>query len=539
MDQLAPGDPQHIGSYRLLTRLGSGGMGHVYLARSDRGRTVAVKLVRPELAVQEPFRRRFRQEVGAARRVGGQWTAPVLDADTDARVPWVATGYVAGPSLHSAVTAHGPLPERSVRILAAGLAYALRDIHAAGIVHRDLKPSNVLMTLDGPRVIDFGIARALEPLTSGGLTRTGEVVGSPGFMAPEQVRGEAVTPACDVFSLGSLLAYAATGVLPFADPTGDGNPHSVMFRIANEEPELPGLPESLRALVRDCLAKDPTVRPTPEDVLTRVGAGETVADGRPLEPWLPGPLVTDLGRHAVQLLEWEAPGPVRPATTLVGPPTTAAPSAGGAVPTAPAPSRRSAVALAALAVAVALGAAGGVYAVYRSSGAGPQNPGHQPEAHTSVASGPDGGPGASPAADAPGGNDPKALAPTPPVATATTAAPAGSAGTVPPAYLGVWAASFEGNGGTNTRRLVLRQGRPGDPVMTLTGQGPTHTCVWNATLLAAGPPLRLSPSTVTSGNPATCSPGEWSRLTLRPDGTLTRELVGSTGVPLTYRKVAG
>ncbi|MGW3461170.1 serine/threonine-protein kinase, partial [Streptomyces olivaceoviridis] len=169
MEKLGPGDPQEIGAYRLLARLGAGGMGHVYLARSDRGRTVAVKLVREELAAQEEFRARFRQEVRAARRVGGYWTAPVLDADTEAAVPWVATGYVAGPSLQRVVGHdHGALPERSVRILAAGLAHALKDIHAAGIVHRDLKPSNVLVTIDGPRVIDFGIARARETATAGG-----------------------------------------------------------------------------------------------------------------------------------------------------------------------------------------------------------------------------------------------------------------------------------------------------------------------------------------------------------------------------------
>ena len=196
MDQLGIGDPQTIGGYRLLARLGAGGMGQVYLARSDRGRTVAVKLVREELARQEEFRARFRQEVRAARQVGGDWTAPVLDADTEAAVPWVATGYVAGPSLQQVVGHdHGALPERSVRILGAGLAYALKDIHAAGIIHRDLKPSNVLVTIDGPRVIDFGIARALETVTDGGLTRTGALVGSPGFMAPEQVRGDRITPA--------------------------------------------------------------------------------------------------------------------------------------------------------------------------------------------------------------------------------------------------------------------------------------------------------------------------------------------------------
>ncbi|MFF9771292.1 protein kinase [Streptomyces sp. NPDC014636] len=316
MEKLGPGDQRalpaggwgKIGAYRLLARLGAGGMGHVYLARSDRGRTVAVKLVREELAEQEEFRARFRQEVQAARRVGGHWTAPVLDADTEAAVPWVATGYVAGPSLQQVVGHdHGALPERSVRILAAGLAQALKDIHAAGIVHRDLKPSNVLVTIDGPRVIDFGIARALETATGGGegLTRTGSLVGSPGFMAPEQVRGDRITPACDVFCLGSVLAYAATGALPFG--AANSGAHALMFRIAQEEPNLTGVPEGIADLVRHCLRKDPGARPSLDVILERTGVEDTVVGGRSRDPWLPSSLVAQLGRHAVQLLEVENP----------------------------------------------------------------------------------------------------------------------------------------------------------------------------------------------------------------------------------------
>ncbi|MEW1773218.1 protein kinase [Streptomyces sp. NPDC086777] len=306
MEKLGPGDPQHIGSYRLLARLGAGGMGHVYLARSERGRTVAVKLVRSELAEHEEFRARFRQEVRNAQRVGGFWTAPVLDADTEAAVPWVATGYVAGPSLQQVVEHdHGPLPERSVRILAAGLAHALGNIHAAGIVHRDLKPSNVMLTIEGPRVIDFGIARALETLPGERLTQTGSLLGSPGFMAPEQVRGDRITPACDIFCLGSVLAYAATGRLPFG--ATEGGAHALMFRIAQEDPDLSGLPEDIADVVRDCLRKDPAARPSLDAILARTGAGDTVWEGRSRDPWLPGALVAQLGRHAVELLEVEDP----------------------------------------------------------------------------------------------------------------------------------------------------------------------------------------------------------------------------------------
>ncbi|MFD8518678.1 protein kinase [Streptomyces capillispiralis] len=343
MEKLGAGDPQLIGAYRLLARLGAGGMGQVYLARSDRGRTVAVKLVREELARQEEFRARFRQEVQAARQVGGAWTAPVLDADTEAAVPWVATGYVAGPSLQQVVGHdHGALPERSVRILGAGLAHALKDIHAAGIIHRDLKPSNVLVTIDGPRVIDFGIARALETVTDGGLTRTGALVGSPGFMAPEQVRGDRITPACDVFCLGSVLAYAATGTLPFG--TANSGVHALMFRIAQEEPDLERVPEGLADLVRDCLKKDPAARPTLDRVLERTGAEDTVADGRSRDPWLPGALVAQLGRHAVRLLDAEDPeAPQRPTPTALSPapagpaPDAAAPGGPPAAPPAATP----------------------------------------------------------------------------------------------------------------------------------------------------------------------------------------------------------
>ncbi|MFD4607875.1 protein kinase [Streptomyces sp. NPDC058440] len=340
MQRLGPGDPQRIGAYRLLARLGAGGMGQVFLARSDRGRTVAVKLVRRELAQQEEFRARFRQEVRAARQVGGHWTAPVLDADTEAAVPWLATGYVAGPSLQRVVGRdHGPLPERSVRILAAGLAGALKDIHAAGLIHRDLKPSNVLVTIDGPRVIDFGIARALETVTDGGLTRTGALVGSPGFMAPEQVRGDRITTACDVFCLGSILAYAATGVLPFGGV--DSGVHALMYRIAEKEPDLQALPEGIADLVRACLRKDPAARPTVDRIIQRTGAEDTIADGRLRDPWLPGALVAQLGRHAVQLLNEENPenpeNPEDPGNPGETPDTPPPPDTPGITPSSGAP----------------------------------------------------------------------------------------------------------------------------------------------------------------------------------------------------------
>ncbi|MFH8254162.1 serine/threonine-protein kinase [Streptomyces roseolus] len=319
MDQLTAEDPPRIGPYRLIARLGAGGMGRVYLARSEGGRTVAVKVVQTEFAQHAEFRSRFAREVTAAKRVGGAWTAAVLDADTDAETPWVATQYIPGPDLHAVVAErHGPLPERSVRVLANRLALALQAIHGAGLVHRDLKPSNVLVTVDGPRVIDFGIARALDSISGDSLqTRTGMVIGSPGFMSPEQVRGLHVTTASDVFCLGSVLAYAATGRQPFG-AAGNGL-HAQLFRVAEEEPDLDGLPETLLGLVRECLRKDPAQRPTPEQITAR-----TATEG--VDEWLPGALLGQLGRHAAQLLDFD---PLRPHTALVP----------GQAPTPPAPAR--------------------------------------------------------------------------------------------------------------------------------------------------------------------------------------------------------
>ena len=320
MDRLRPQDPHRIGEYRLLGRLGEGGMGQVYLARSERGRTVAVKTIKRELAQEPDFRRRFADEITAAQRVGDQWTAPVLDADTDAATPWVATGYIAGPSLHEVVGRdYGPLPDRSVQLLANGLGHALRAIHGAGLVHRDLKPSNVLLTIDGPRVIDFGIARALEPGPGAGVTRTGATVGSPGFMSPEQVRGQRVTPASDVFCLGSLLAYAATGRTPFG--ALDSGVHILMFRIAEESPDLTGVPTALHELITSCLAKEPERRITVEGLLHA-----TQPEAASREPWLPGALVAQLGRHAVRLLDSENPlsrvdNPVLPGQPRTNPAT--------------------------------------------------------------------------------------------------------------------------------------------------------------------------------------------------------------------------
>ncbi|MEU5282818.1 protein kinase [Streptomyces sp. NPDC020755] len=301
---LAAGDPVRIGPYPLLGRLGAGGMGRVYLARSAGGRTVAVKVVHEEHIANGEFRARFRREIAAARRVGGRYTAPVLDADADAEPPWVATGYVPGPSLEQAVREHGPLPAASVHALAEGLLRALGGIHAAGIVHRDLKPSNVLLTVDGPRVIDFGIARALQVSVESLLTSTGMVIGSPGFMAPEQILGEETGPGADVFSLGCVLMYAATGRLPFG--AGVSNQHAVMFRIVQSPPDLAAVTDTpLRELIERCLTKSAAERPGVKALLEALTPAPSSA--APRGAWLPPVLLARLAQQSALLLDAEVP----------------------------------------------------------------------------------------------------------------------------------------------------------------------------------------------------------------------------------------
>ncbi|MGY1499745.1 serine/threonine-protein kinase [Streptomyces sp. QTS52] len=566
MDKLRDGDPVRIGAYRLVGRLGAGGMGQVYAARSERGRTVAVKLVRRELAEQDEFRDRFRREVAAARRVGGRWTAPVLDADTEATVPWLATGYVAGPSLKQVVGHdHGPLSEYSVRVLAAGLAHALHDIHAAGIVHRDLKPSNVLVTIDGPRVIDFGIARALETVTESGLTHAGALVGSPGFMAPEQVRGDRVTAAADVFCLGSVLAYAVTGALPFG-AVGSGA-HAMMFRIAQEEPDLTGVPEGLVGLVRDCLHKNPAQRPTPEQILERTGvSADPVAAGTggyERDTWLPGALIAQLRRHAVELLDAEVEtgvaGPVEESDPEAPDPEELdalpehAPPAGPPAHSAHGHPRHHPQPFAATpGDSQRLPAWPGdpvleepaVPAAWSTTPSGPPPPygvGHAQargrRSRLSLALGVAAlvvalGAGASIVALLNGDDGTPATPPSP-----TPTSP--PAGVVPSGFLGTWTASIDNATGHNARRLTIRQGEVGGRVLTLVADGPAYHCVFVAALTERSTSealLRIGPSRVTVGEPASaCTPGAASTLTLRKDGTLERATEGSGG-KLTYGK---
>ncbi|MFV6030068.1 serine/threonine-protein kinase [Streptomyces sp. NPDC056264] len=255
MMRLRREDPRIVGSFRLHRRLGAGGMGVVYLGSDRRGQRVALKVIRPDLAEDQEFRSRFAREVSAARRIRGGCTARLVAADLEAERPWFATQYVPGPSLHDRVAEEGSLRAADVASIGAALSEGLVAVHEAGVVHRDLKPSNILLSPKGPRIIDFGIAWATGAST---LTHVGTAVGSPGFLAPEQVRGAAVTPATDVFSLGATLAYAAMADSPF----GHGSSEVMLYRVVHEEPQLHGVPDALAPLIRACLAKDPEDRPS-------------------------------------------------------------------------------------------------------------------------------------------------------------------------------------------------------------------------------------------------------------------------------------
>ncbi len=282
MMRLRREDPRVVGSFRLHRRLGAGGMGVVYLGSDKKGQRVALKVIRPDLAEDQEFRSRFAREVSAARRIRGGCTARLVAADLDADRPWFATQYVPGPSLHDKVVDGGPLGAADVAAVGAALSEGLVAVHEAGVVHRDLKPSNILLSPKGPRIIDFGIAWATGAST---LTHVGTAVGSPGFLAPEQVRGAAVTPATDVFSLGATLAYASMGDSPF----GHGSSEVMLYRVVHEEAQLHGVPDALAPLVRACLAKDPEERPSTLQLslrLKEIAAREAqgLADVRPPAP---------------------------------------------------------------------------------------------------------------------------------------------------------------------------------------------------------------------------------------------------------------
>jgi predicted Ser/Thr protein kinase len=287
-------DPRMVGGYRLVARLGSGGMGRVYLSHTPGGRAVAVKVIRPELAENAEFRKRFQAEVAAASRVHGLYTAPVVDSDTEGSVPWCATAYVPGPSLADAIRDHGPLPVDTVLRLIAGVAEALQAVHREGIVHRDLKPSNVLLADDGPRVIDFGVARAADTTS---VTQSGMALGTVAYMAPEQALGGEAAPSADVFALGQTAVFASTGSGAF----GDGDSHAVLYRVVHEQPDLGQVPDEIRELVERCLRKPAAERPSVEEVIRSV---QTIQAHRGDEArytsgaWLPGELAAGIAARA-------------------------------------------------------------------------------------------------------------------------------------------------------------------------------------------------------------------------------------------------
>ncbi|MFD4376930.1 serine/threonine-protein kinase [Streptomyces sp. NPDC058486] len=326
MMRLRREDPRIVGAFRLHRRLGAGGMGVVYLGSDRRGQRVALKVIRPDLAEDQEFRSRFAREVSAARRIRGGCTARLVAADLDAERPWFATQYVPGPSLHDRVAEEGPLRAADVASIGAALSEGLVAVHEAGVVHRDLKPSNILLSPKGPRIIDFGIAWATGAST---LTHVGTAVGSPGFLAPEQVRGAAVTPATDVFSLGATLAYASMGDSPF----GHGSSEVMLYRVVHEEAQLQGVPDALAPLIKACLAKDPEDRPSTLQLsmrLKEIAARE--AQGLPsARPPAPRERVEERGtlRPTERYTERDVPGrePERAATRGRGPAPSSRPSA--------------------------------------------------------------------------------------------------------------------------------------------------------------------------------------------------------------------
>ncbi|PKT73281.1 serine/threonine protein kinase [Streptomyces populi] len=321
MEHLRAGDPSRIGRYRLLRRLGAGGMGVVFLARAPGGAIAAVKTVRSSYADEGGFRARFRREVETARQVSSRWVVPLLDADADAETPWLATSYVPGPSLAEAVDTFGPLSLASVRVLGVRLSEALEAVHEAGLVHRDVKPANILLAPDGPRLIDFGIARAPEGTA---LTSSGVVVGSPGFLSPEQARARSgeIGPPSDVFSLGCVLAFAATGVRPF----GGGAAAGVLLRTVYEEPDPASFPDGLTPLLSACLHKEPADRPSLARLRAALGEG-TAGDSAEPSGWLPAPVTRLINDRSAAVLTI---GSIEPTQVSASAPSDTADTAGTA-----------------------------------------------------------------------------------------------------------------------------------------------------------------------------------------------------------------
>ncbi len=486
---LQPADPARIGRYRLVARLGAGGMGVVYLAEAGDGQPVAVKVLRPELADNPEFRTRFGREVTTLTRVQGVCTVRVIEADTQAPKPFLVTEYADGPSLAEYVDARGPLDPRMLYGLATGLAEALTAIHAAGIVHRDLKPSNVLLTARGPKVIDFGIAQALDTTS---LTRTGITVGSAGFMAPEQITGRAGT-AADVFTWAVTVAFAAGGRAPF----GTGASDAIMYRIMHAAADISAVPPDLRPLVEAALAKDPQARPTAAQLLAQLAGTAAQAEN---------PTQTVLAQT------WHAPatGPIAPAPGPTGP----APGPTGPTgPTAPRPARRRAALLPVVLTLAFLLAAGGT--ALGLTLAGHHNNGQATSGNTSTTSSPAQPQGATSAATTPA----TSTSPTAPASTPASTTPSTPVSAVPPQLPVLTVGSYTGMKPTE----IGYSGDATNVVTTITwsswtaagatGQGTSD--IDSCTPNCAQAPPSLVPTTVTLSAPVN---GKFTKMTETRNG---------------------
>ena len=486
MEPLAANDPRQIGAYRLQSLLGAGGMGRVYLGFSPAGRAVAVKVIHPAFARDPEFLRRFKREVLAAEAVGGAYTAPVVAAGPDDDPPWLATAFVPGPSLADVVAEAGPLPEPVLWRLAGGLIEALQAVHASGLVHRDLKPANVLLATDGPRVIDFGISRALEGTTT---TATGMIVGTPGFLSPEQATGSPVGPATDVFALGSVIAFAATGGSPF----GTGEPVAMAYRVVHAEPELRAIPIRLRDLVAGCLAKEPASRPSLNRLMDAVMAGSAAYPGLSPESFWPEP-VASLVNSRRDSLRAEAPigTPAPPAhgpttsAVRVGQNNTNLIRAGGASPHA---KRRGRIAAGTAAFVVG-GLAAALIALFATSSPPESHASATPPSHSSLSSSSSSSGGIASSLPTPspssGGTASPSLSPSPSRSSSATASPTLAATTSTTALVCVEPAI----GCSASNGVQSMQAKPSQVVISADGSGAVKNIAWSdwgtATATGAG-----------------------------------------------------